>query len=135
MKSDRHWPEPPPPPPPSNALFASLIILGIVAGVVTTTSLLPFILKALVYPSNTSLKFCYMQVIGQCLWFTVGILGILVEGDGWIPLIVFSVINLALYGFYLWVRLRYDRNPQRIIGPYNAKTNPQGWKISPFFLT
>ena len=109
----------------NNGLLVAVLLLGIFAGTCTTLSLVPFVVNAQIYKTNTSMKFAYLQFVGQFLWLAAAACGVVSEGDGWIPLIVFAVINIALLSYYLWIRLHYD----------TRTTRPEGleaWNANPF---
>jgi MtN3 and saliva related transmembrane protein len=79
-----------------------ITILGVVAGVCTTGSFLPQVIKAWRERDTgaISLRMYLVTTVGFCLWISYGfVLG------SW-PIMIFNVIALGLGGIILWLKLR-----------------------------
>jgi len=77
-------------------------ILGIVAGICTTGSFVPQVIKAWREHDTgaISLRMYLVTTAGFCLWIGYGLLL-----GSW-PIIIFNVIALVLGGIILWLKLR-----------------------------
>ena len=83
--------------------LGSIELLGLIAGILTSISFLPQVVKTWKSRSakDLSLSMFIIFFIGVCLWLTYGIL----VRD--IPVIVANVITLTFSGIILFFKLRY----------------------------
>lgn len=80
-------------------------ILGFVAGVFTTFSLVPQIYRVYKLKSarEISLAFTLCMAFGNLLWLTYGLL------SGLLPLILWNVISFCLAGALVLAKSKYDK--------------------------
>jgi MtN3 and saliva related transmembrane protein len=80
-------------------------LLGLIAGVFTTFSLVPQIYRVLRLKSSKeiSLSFTLCMAFGNLLWLSYGIL------SGLLPIILWNIISFCLAGGLVVAKLRYGK--------------------------
>ena len=80
-------------------------LLGLIAGVFTTFSLVPQIYRVLRLKSSKeiSLSFTLCMAFGNLLWLAYGIL------SGLLPIILWNIISFCLAGGLVVTKLRYGK--------------------------
>jgi MtN3 and saliva related transmembrane protein len=80
-------------------------LLGLIAGVFTTFSLVPQIYRVLRLKSSKeiSLSFTLCMAFGNLLWLAYGIL------SGLLPIILWNIISFCLAGGLVVAKLRYGK--------------------------
>ena len=82
-----------------------VLLLGLIAGVFTTFSLVPQIYRVLRLKSSKeiSLSFTLCMAFGNLLWLAYGIL------SGLLPIILWNIISFCLAGGLVVAKLRYGK--------------------------
>ena len=86
------------------------IIIGIIAGILTSTALLPQVLRAYVVRSNASLYWVWLSLAGQVLWLVYGCLGVAGGNPSFAPTIVFAVVTGIMLSVFVGTILNYPKN-------------------------
>jgi MtN3 and saliva related transmembrane protein len=93
-----------------------ITILGVIAGVCTTASFVPQVIKAWRERDTgaISLRMYLVTTVGFCLWISYGfVLG------SW-PIMTFNVLALGLGGIILWLKLR-ERKDRSALNEHSAR--------------
>jgi MtN3 and saliva related transmembrane protein len=91
--------------------------LGMVAGILSTTSFMPQVKKAWQDGTESISKRMYVVTVSAfVLWTAYGFL------LGSLPLIIFNILSLLLSGTILFLKIRNDRRGEG--GPAGADPNP-----------
>jgi MtN3 and saliva related transmembrane protein len=96
------------------------VILGLVAGAITTGSLIPQVIKVFQLKSSrdVSLLFTLLFLIGDSTWLVYGII------LNQLPIILWNILAVALLGILLYGKVKYSKTTCEPKEPVSTSKSP-----------